>query len=177
MLHHLLEAGDVIGRDQSGRTLIQLAVDDWTLEQLLIFDAGAEDLEEEDDCDEGPAVLSFDRVPARRSTVGGRLQDSGECWCVGRWPWTPPAGRCLSPRERSRRQLRKVAHRQGLRRRPAVVGLFRDAPHESAEGRLEPSPFGWRQWSCSAFGFSAFILAPPLCWSAPRSCPERPDRC
>ena len=30
LLHHLLEAGDVIGRDQSG-----LAVGDWLLEQLL----------------------------------------------------------------------------------------------------------------------------------------------
>ena len=28
LLHHLLEAGDVIGRDDAGRTVIQLAVGD-----------------------------------------------------------------------------------------------------------------------------------------------------
>ena len=61
LLHHLLEAGDVVGRDQ-----ITLAVDDWTLEQLLAFGADSEDLEDEDEADEGPAVLSLDRVPTRR---------------------------------------------------------------------------------------------------------------
>jgi hypothetical protein len=67
LLHRLLEAGDVIGRDATGRTVIQLAADDWLLEQLLTFDGGSEDLEdggdaEPDDC----RVLSFDRAPARR---------------------------------------------------------------------------------------------------------------
>ena len=66
LLHRLLEAGDVIGRDDAGRTVIQLAADDWLLAQLLTFDAGAEDLEDEDDVVEGPAVLSVDRVPATR---------------------------------------------------------------------------------------------------------------
>ena len=56
----------MVGRDPAGRTVIQLAADDWLLEQLLAFEAGAEDLEDEDDADEGPAVLSFDRVPPRR---------------------------------------------------------------------------------------------------------------
>jgi len=40
-----------------------------TLEQLLTFDAGAENLEEEDDADKAPPV-SFDRVPARRIPRG-----------------------------------------------------------------------------------------------------------
>jgi hypothetical protein len=66
LLHHLLEAGDVIGRDAAGRIVIQVAADDWLLEQLLIFDGGSEDLEdgdaESDDC----RVLSFDWAPVRR---------------------------------------------------------------------------------------------------------------
>jgi hypothetical protein len=32
LLHHILEHGDVVGRDVAGRTIIQLAVDDWVLE-------------------------------------------------------------------------------------------------------------------------------------------------
>jgi hypothetical protein len=67
LLHHLLAAGDIIGRDGTGRTVIQLAADDWLLERLLTFDAGLEDLEDGGDAeDDGPAVLSFDRAPARR---------------------------------------------------------------------------------------------------------------
>ena len=46
ILHHLLEHGDVSGRDAAGRTVIMLAVDDWLLERLLTFDAGADDLED-----------------------------------------------------------------------------------------------------------------------------------
>ena len=68
LLHHLLEAGDIIGKDRAGRTVIQLAADDRLLDQLMIFDAGAEDLEEGGDAeDDGPAVLSLDRVPAKRA--------------------------------------------------------------------------------------------------------------
>jgi hypothetical protein len=57
ILHHLLEHGDQSDRDAAGRTLITLAVNDWLLERLLTFDAGAEDLEdggadEPDDHDE-----------------------------------------------------------------------------------------------------------------------------
>jgi hypothetical protein len=68
LLHHLLEAGDIIGRDAAGRSVIQLAADDWLLERLLTFDAGSEDFEDGDDTepDDGPLVLSFDRAPARR---------------------------------------------------------------------------------------------------------------
>ena len=39
LLHHLLERGDIVGRDAAGRTVIQLAADDWLLEQLLSFDS------------------------------------------------------------------------------------------------------------------------------------------
>jgi hypothetical protein len=67
LLHHLLEAGEIIGRDGAGRTVIQFAAADWLLDQLMMFDAGSEDLEDGGDTeDDGPAVLSFDRVPARR---------------------------------------------------------------------------------------------------------------
>ena len=65
LLYHLLEHGDVAGRDAAGRTVITLAVDDWLLERLLTFDAGSEDIEdggydEPDDAEEsdGPPSLS-----------------------------------------------------------------------------------------------------------------------
>jgi hypothetical protein len=45
--------------------VIQLAADDWLLEQIMTFDAGSEGLEDGDE-DEAPAVLSFDRVPPRQ---------------------------------------------------------------------------------------------------------------
>jgi hypothetical protein len=41
LLQHLLEHGDIVGRDAAGRTIVQLAVDDRVLETLLIFDADA----------------------------------------------------------------------------------------------------------------------------------------
>jgi hypothetical protein len=67
LLRHFLEAGDIVGRDGNGRTVIQLATDDWLLERLMTFDTGAEDLEDGDDAeDDGPVMLSFDRVPAKR---------------------------------------------------------------------------------------------------------------
>ena len=74
LLHHLLEAGDIIGRDAAGRTVIQVAADDWLLERLLTFDTAAEDLEDGGDAepDDGPAVLSFDRAPARRVCSAGK---------------------------------------------------------------------------------------------------------
>jgi hypothetical protein len=37
-----------LGRDTAGRTIIQLAVDDWTFEKLLTFNAGSEDLKDAD---------------------------------------------------------------------------------------------------------------------------------
>jgi hypothetical protein len=67
LLHHLLEAGDIIGKDAAGRTVIRLVADDRLLDQLMTFDAGAEDLEDGSDTeDDGPAVLSFDRPPVNR---------------------------------------------------------------------------------------------------------------
>ena len=39
----------MIGADAAGRTIIQLAVDDWAFDQLLQFDAGGEDLEDSGD--------------------------------------------------------------------------------------------------------------------------------
>ncbi len=65
LLQHLLEHGDVVGTDTAGRTIIQLAVDDWTLEKLTTFDADGAELEDEgdgepdDDAEEDgpPAVL------------------------------------------------------------------------------------------------------------------------
>jgi hypothetical protein len=58
LLHHLLEHGDIVGRDAAGRTIVQLAVDDRVLETLMIFDAEAAELEPEPDEEEdGPPVV------------------------------------------------------------------------------------------------------------------------
>jgi hypothetical protein len=69
LLHHLLEMGDIVGRDAAGRTVIQLAADDWLLEQLLSFDSHSEDLEHRGDAEpdddaepDGPRMLRFDRL-------------------------------------------------------------------------------------------------------------------
>ncbi len=42
VLRQILETGDVVGRDPSGRVLITLAVDEWLLEKFAAFDVGAE---------------------------------------------------------------------------------------------------------------------------------------
>jgi hypothetical protein len=58
LLHHLLEHGDIVGRDAVGRTIIQLAVDERVLETLMTFDADAAELEPEPDEEEdGPPVV------------------------------------------------------------------------------------------------------------------------
>ena len=49
LLHHLLEYGDVVGEDATGRTIVQLALDHWVLDKLVTFDAEAAELEEEGD--------------------------------------------------------------------------------------------------------------------------------
>ena len=49
ILHHLLEHGDIAGRDAAGRTLIVLAVEEHLLERLMTFEAGAEELEDGSD--------------------------------------------------------------------------------------------------------------------------------
>jgi hypothetical protein len=81
LLHHLLEHGDILGRDTAGRIVIQLAVDDWAMEQLLTFDADAADLEDgghaepdADDEEDGPPVvidLVRTKVVERRRAVSG----------------------------------------------------------------------------------------------------------
>ena len=62
LLHHLLEHGDIVGRDTGGRTIIQLAVDDCVLEKLTAFDAEAADLEDGGD-DEPDADDEEDGLP------------------------------------------------------------------------------------------------------------------
>jgi hypothetical protein len=49
LLHHLLEHGDIVGTDATGRTIIQLAVDNQVLENLMTFDADAADRDDEGD--------------------------------------------------------------------------------------------------------------------------------
>jgi hypothetical protein len=68
VLHQLLERGDVAGRDADGRTVLQLSVDDWLLEELCAFDADAAELEdadgEPDQEFDGPATV-LDFVPPK----------------------------------------------------------------------------------------------------------------
>ena len=82
LLHHLLEHGDIVGRDAAGRTVIQLAVDDWALDKLLTFDADAAELEDggddEPDADDeengSPVAVDLVRpkvVRRRRALVSG----------------------------------------------------------------------------------------------------------
>ena len=72
MLHHLLEQGDVVGRDSVGRTIIQLAVDDHTLDTLLSFDAndledqGDDEPDADDEGDGAPVVLELARLKVIR---------------------------------------------------------------------------------------------------------------
>jgi hypothetical protein len=48
VLRQILETGDVVGTDISGRVVITLAVDAWPLNKLAAFDGEAEDLEAEE---------------------------------------------------------------------------------------------------------------------------------
>ena len=63
LLNFMLRHGDIAGTDHAGRTIVQLAVDPWTLDQLMTFDADAADLEDSDSEPEpdremdGPAVV------------------------------------------------------------------------------------------------------------------------
>jgi hypothetical protein len=80
LLHHLLEHGDIVGRDTAGRTIIQLSVNDYVLETLMTFDAEAAELEdggdEEPDADgeeDGPPVLIElvrSKIVERRRALG-----------------------------------------------------------------------------------------------------------
>jgi hypothetical protein len=49
-LGRILETGDVIGRDESGRTVIAVAVEDWMCDWLMAHGADTEDLEPDDEC-------------------------------------------------------------------------------------------------------------------------------
>ena len=51
LLHHLLEQGDIVGEDAAGRTIIQLAVDEWVLDKLMVSDAEAAELEDAGDAE------------------------------------------------------------------------------------------------------------------------------
>ncbi len=83
LLHHLLEHGDVVGKDDAGRTMILLAADERVLEKLMTFDAEAADLEdggdaepEPDDEEDGPPVrpdLVRPIVERRRVVPFGRI--------------------------------------------------------------------------------------------------------
>jgi hypothetical protein len=79
LLHHLLEHGDIVGRDAAGRTIVQLAVDDRVLERLLIFDADVAELEPEPDEEEdgSPVVVELVRpkIVERRRVVPFRRVD------------------------------------------------------------------------------------------------------
>jgi hypothetical protein len=57
LLHHLLEYSDIVGRDTAGRTIIQMAVDDRILEELMMFDADAAELELDPDEEDGPPTV------------------------------------------------------------------------------------------------------------------------
>jgi hypothetical protein len=77
LLHHVLEHGDVVGRDTVGRTIVQLAVDDRVLETLMTFYADAAELEPEPDEEEDgrPAVVELVRakmVERRRALASAR---------------------------------------------------------------------------------------------------------
>ena len=80
LLHHLLEHGDIVGRDTRGRTIIQLAVDDRTLEQLMTFGAEAVDLENSDaepgadDEQDGSAIAPLEVGQIRKQTRRNRRE-------------------------------------------------------------------------------------------------------
>jgi hypothetical protein len=46
LLHQLLDHGDIVGADAAGRTIIEVAVDDWVLAKLMTIDADAAELED-----------------------------------------------------------------------------------------------------------------------------------
>lgn len=49
ILGQILSTGDVLGRDEAGRTVLAVAVEDWLFDALAAFDADLEDLEPEPD--------------------------------------------------------------------------------------------------------------------------------
>jgi hypothetical protein len=71
LLNCVLRDGDIVGTDDAGRTALLLVLDPWTLDRLLAFDGGSEDLEDADGEPEpdkeidGPATV-LDFVPPKR---------------------------------------------------------------------------------------------------------------
>jgi hypothetical protein len=72
LLHHLLEHGDLVGRDGAGRTVIQLAVDDCVLDKLMACDADAAELEHQGD-DEPDDHAEEDCLPVLLDVVRPKL--------------------------------------------------------------------------------------------------------
>jgi hypothetical protein len=57
ILAQILGTGDVLGRDQAGRTVLAVSVEDWLFDALAAFNAELEDLEPEPDEDDDPAEI------------------------------------------------------------------------------------------------------------------------
>lgn len=80
LLHHILEHGDIVGKDAAGRTIVQLAVADHVLETLRAFDADTAEFEngdcepDADDEEDGPPVV----VDLLRPKVVRRVRAFGQ---------------------------------------------------------------------------------------------------
>jgi hypothetical protein len=121
ILHHLLEHGEVADGDAVGRTVITLAVDDWLLERLLTFDAGAEDLEDGGDGelddeadDEGASLLALPGGRQSLTACGAEWSHASREQIENTWadgsPLVPRAARVLDRLAvaRSRDLLRRI---------------------------------------------------------------------
>jgi hypothetical protein len=63
LLRFILQHGDIVGTDHAGRTILQLAVDPWMLDQLAAFDADAEDFEDDGDGEPDQQATVLELVP------------------------------------------------------------------------------------------------------------------
>lgn len=72
LLNFMVRHGDIVCTDHAGRTLLQLAVDPWTLDQLCAFDADATEFEDADSEPDGAAVI-LDLVPPKRVSRASRI--------------------------------------------------------------------------------------------------------
>lgn len=52
IVNEILETGDIVGQDEEGRTLIQLAVDLLMLDELCTYDAATADLEPDEELED-----------------------------------------------------------------------------------------------------------------------------
>jgi hypothetical protein len=55
ILANPLATGDVLGRDEGGRTILAVAINDWLFDELAVFGTGLEDLKPEPDEEDDPA--------------------------------------------------------------------------------------------------------------------------